>query len=389
MDSGRAFWRVALAYAAGIVAGVGVAVFAAETGAPDDVYVMLAVLLVVMAALVGGTGPAVIVAITVVLGDDLVLSGRLPPLEQWKNEIAFGTIAVTVGLLVSAKRKQQMKAEQLARRERELQTERAAILATISHDVKNPLAVILGSARAAIQDDGRKDVGRLFRRIESAALQAASLVDQLSDLESLDTNRIELECCCRDIRRTVEAAKDQMEAVVRGHILRYAAPTTPVIVDYDERRIQRVLQNLIGNAIKYSPDGGDIDIDIHVDSGNAAVSIRDRGIGIPEAERGRVFDRGYRANGVGAIPGTGLGLYISSEIVRRHAGSIGCRAADGPGTVFEIRLPLACLREATELGQQSPGDRSGLAAADRPVIHRHDRHQLAGGAREERLVRVE
>jgi signal transduction histidine kinase len=165
MDSGRSFWRVALAYAAGIIAGVAVAVFAAKTGTPDDVYVMLAVLLVVMAALLGGTGPAVTVAITVVLGDDLVLSGRLPPLEQWKNEIAFGTIAVTVGLLVSAKRKQQMKAEQLARRERELRSERAAILATISHDVKNPLAVILGSARAAIRDDARRDVGRLFRRI--------------------------------------------------------------------------------------------------------------------------------------------------------------------------------------------------------------------------------
>jgi len=384
----RRAWRIVLAYTAGIVAGVAVAVFASATGASDNVYVMFAVLLVVMAALLGGTGPAVAVAITVVVGDDLVLSGRLPPLEQWKDEVIFGTIAITVGLLVSAKRKQQIKAEDLARRERQLRTERAAILATISHDVKNPLAVILGSARAASRASGG-DNPRVFQRIESAALQAASLVDQLSDLHSLDGSGIALECRPADLRRTVEAAKDQMEAIARGHALRYTGSRESVMVDYDERRIQRVLQNLISNAIKYSPDGGDIDINIHADGSDAAISIRDHGIGIPEADRGHVFERGYRANTVGAIPGTGLGLFISSEIVKRHGGSIGCRAADGRGTVFEVRLPLARIHGAAERVQELPGYRAGPAAADRAVVHRDDRNQFPRRAREERLVRSE
>jgi signal transduction histidine kinase len=341
-----------------------------------------------MAALLGGAGPAVTVAITAVVGDDLVLSGRLPPLEQWKDEVIFGTIAITVGLLVSAKRKQQMKAEDLARRERQLRTERASILATISHDVRNPLAVILGSARAAIRDRGG-DNPRVFQRIESAALQAASLVDQLSDLHSLDGSGIALECRPADLRRTVEAAKDQMEAIARGHALRYAAPSESVMVDYDERRIQRVLQNLIGNAIKYSPDGGDIDINVRADGGNAAISIRDRGIGIPEAERGRVFERGYRANSVGDIPGTGLGLFISSQIVKRHGGSLACRAADGRGTVFEVCLPLARISGAAERVQELPGHWSGPAIADHAVVHRDDRNQFPRRAREKRLVRSE
>jgi signal transduction histidine kinase len=385
----RRAWRIVLAYTAGVVAGVAVAVFASATGAADNVYVMFAVLLVVMAALLGGTGPAITVAITAVVGDDLVLSGRLPPLEQWKDEVIFGTIAITVGVLVSAKRKQQLKAEDLARRERELRTERAAILATISHDVRNPLAVILGSARVALRERGADNNPRVFQRIESAALQAASLVDQLSDLHSLDGSGIALECRPADLRRTVEAAKDQMEAIARGHVLRYTAPSDSVMVDYDERRIQRVLQNLISNAIKYSPNGGDIDINVRPDGGNAAISIRDRGIGVPEAERGRVFERGYRANSVGAIPGTGLGLFISSEIVKRHGGSIACRAADGPGTVFEVRLPLARIRGAAERVQQLPGHRAGPAVTDRAVVHRDDRHELPRRAREERLVRSE
>jgi signal transduction histidine kinase len=382
-------WRNVVAYAAGVVGGVAVAVFASLAGASDNVYVMFAVLLVVMAALLGGTGPAITVAITAVVGDDLVLSGRLPPLEQWKDEVIFGTIAITVGLLVSAKRKQQMKAEHLARRERELRTERAAILATISHDVKNPLAVILGSARAASRERGNHNP-RVFQRIESAALQAASLVDQLSDLHSIEGSGIPLEVRPADLRRTVEAAKDQMEAIARGHVLRYTAPSDAVIVDYDERRIQRVLQNLIGNAIKYSPDGGEIDINIRAVGGTAAISIRDHGIGVPEADRSRVFERGYRAaNSVGAIPGTGLGLFISSEIVKRHGGAIGCYAADGRGTVFEVRLPLARIRGTAERVQQLPGHRPGPAVADRAIVHRDDRDQLARGAREERLVRSE
>jgi signal transduction histidine kinase len=382
----RSLWRVLFAYAAGVVTGVAVAVFASATGAPDNIYVMFAVLLVVMAALLGGTGPAITVAITAVVGDDLVLSGRLPPLEQWKDEVIFGTIAITVGLLVSAKRKQQIKAEDLARRERELRTERAAILATISHDVKNPLAVILGSARIASRDRAG-DNTRVFQRIESAALQAASLVDQLSDLHSIDGSGIALECQPADLRRTVEAAKDQMEAIARGHVLRYTAPSESVLVDYDERRIQRVLQNLIGNAIKYSPDGGEINITVRSDSGTAAIAIRDHGIGVPEADRGRVFERGYRANSVGGIPGTGLGLFISSEIVKRHGGSIECRAADGRGTVFEVRLPLARIRGAAERVQQLPSHRTGPAVGDRAIVHGDDWDQLPRRAGEKRLVR--
>src|SRR5436190_11674871 len=127
-----------LAYLASILAGCALAVLSTHYAARDNVYVMFAVLLVVAAAFAGGMGPAIAVAVTVVIGDDLVLSGRLPPLDQWRDEVVFGTVAVTVGLLVAAKRRQQLQAEHLAEREHTLRTERDAILAAISHDVRNP-----------------------------------------------------------------------------------------------------------------------------------------------------------------------------------------------------------------------------------------------------------
>ena len=384
------FLRIALAYLSGIVAGGTLAVLAAHFAARDNVYVMFAVLLVVASALIAGTGPAVAVAVTAVVGDDLVLSGRLPPLDQWRDELIFGTIAVVVGLLVAAKRKQQLAAKRLAERERALRTERDAILAAISHDVKNPLAVIIGSARRGIASGAAADVHRLFARIDSAAIQASHLIDEIVDLRSLDGNQIDFDLQRRDLRRTVEAAIDQMEAVSRGHRMRFVAfPDAPVLSDYDDRRLQRVFQNLIGNAIKYSPNGGDIEIELRVTGDTARVTVRDHGIGIPADERPRIFEPGFRARDARAMPGSGLGLFISAQIVKRHGGTITCLPAVGGGTSFEVRLPLVGVGAAPKPLEELPGDRAGHAPADGPVVDGDDRHHLARGTREERLVRAE
>jgi signal transduction histidine kinase len=382
--------RDIVSYAASVLAGATLAILAASFGAPDNVYVMFAVLLVVSTALASGTGPALAAAVTAVFGDDLLLRGRLPPLEQWKDLSVFAIVAIIVGWLVARARAQQLEAEGLADREHQLRAERDAILASISHDVKNPLAVIIGSARRGIADGETKgDVARLFRRIDSAAQQAAHLIDALSDLHALDGNQVELDLRCGDLRRTTEAAIDQMEALAQNHTFRYSAPGSPVITEYDERRIQRLLQNRIENAIKYSPDGGPIEIEVRASSTEARILVRDHGIGIPAAARPYVFERGFRARTVGAIPGTGLGLFISAEIVKRHHGTIGCFAPPDGGTLVTLQLPLARVGQGTEGVQQLPGHRTGLAGANRAVVDRDDRDGLARRARQERFVGAE
>jgi signal transduction histidine kinase len=379
--------RVIISYVASVIAGAALAIVAASYGTRDNVYVMFAVLLVVSVALTSGTGPALAAAITAVAGDDLLLTGRLPPPEQWKDLTVFAIVAMVVGWLVSRTRRQQLEAVGQAERERHLRTERDAILAAISHDVKNPLAVIVGTVHRAMADGATNgDVRRLFRRIDSAAQQATHLIDALSDLHSLDGDEIEIDLRRGDVQRTAKAAIDQMEALAQNHTFRYSAPPGPVLVDYDERRIQRVLQNLIGNAIKYSPDGGAIEIDIRTSPTDARIAIRDHGIGIPAEARPHVFERGFRAPTVGAIPGTGLGLFISAEIMKRHGGTIACLAPADGGTLFELCLPLARFGHAAEGVQQLPGHRAGLAAADRTVVDRDDRHSLTRRTGEERFV---
>ena len=381
--------RIATVYLGAIVAGGALAVLANYYSARDNVYVMFSVLLVVAAALVGGTGPAMVVAVTVVIGDDLVLSGRLPPLEQWRDEVVFGTIAITVGLLVAAKRKQQLKAEQLAARERTLRTERDTILAAISHDVRNPLAVIIGSARRAAAGGGAQDVQRVLKRIDSAAIQASQLIDLLTDLRSLEGDAMQLDLQRHDLRRTLEMAIEQMEGVVRNHRLRCSTPASSVEAVYDEGRMQRVFQNLIGNAIKYSPEGGDVEVRLETAADLARITVRDHGIGIPEAERELIFERGYRAQGTNGIPGSGLGLFISAEIVKRHRGRIICEAAPGGGTIFEVRLPLIGVGTSAERVEQLPRGGPRPPAADAPLVDGDDRDELPRRAGEKRLVRAE
>src|SRR5581483_8260102 len=184
------------------------------------------------------------------------------------------------------------------------------------------------------------DLRRVLTRIDAAAMQAAHLIESLADLRSIDGNVVRLNTRRGDLRRTTEAAIDQMEVLARHRPLNYSAPAVPVVADFDEPRMQRVLQNLIGNAIKFSPDDQPIDIEISATPDAARIRVRDRGVGIPVDERPLIFDRGYRASSAASYPGTGLGLFISAEIVKRHGGAITCDGAPGGGTLMEVRLPL-------------------------------------------------
>jgi signal transduction histidine kinase len=119
-------------------------------------------------------------------------------------------------------------------------------------------------------------------------------------------------------------------------------PSLPLSLDV--RRMEQVFSNVIGNAIKYSPDEGDIEIAIREARGaqEVVISIRDHGIGIPLHEQGRIFGRFARASNSGArkIGGTGLGLYLCRELVERHAGRIWFESVQGQGSTFFIALPF-------------------------------------------------
>ena len=129
------------------------------------------------------------------------------------------------------------------------------------------------------------------------------------------------------------------------HSIRAETSTERLIGAWDAARLERVVQNLLGNAIKYSPEGGEVVVTIarqeDAAGARAVLAVRDQGVGIPPTDRPHVFDRFHRAeNVVGRIAGTGIGLASARQIVEQHGGTISVQSALGRGSTFTVRLPL-------------------------------------------------
>ncbi|MGH9349315.1 MAG: sensor histidine kinase [Vicinamibacterales bacterium] len=178
--------------------------------------------------------------------------------------------------------------------------------------------------------------------METAATRATSLVRALADVKSIDEDALSLNLRHIDLCEIVEPIVRMLDRASERHPIVLAVETPPVIVSGDGERLGRVVENLITNAIKYSPGGGAIEVRLRRDNEFAVLTVADSGIGIPAHARERVFDIGFRtAEAARVAPGMGLGLHIAAEVVRRHGGRIEAEARDTGGAVFSVRLPIA------------------------------------------------
>jgi signal transduction histidine kinase len=226
--------------------------------------------------------------------------------------------------------------------------ERDQLVATVTHDLATPLTAIRGTIQFMRKHPSMSavDVPRLLVRIETAAARATSLVRTLRDVRSLEEAALNLNMQRVDLREIVEPTVRMLDRLSDRHPIALMMSDSPLILDCDVERVGRIVENLVTNAVKYSPDGGPVVVSLIQQDRFALVQVEDTGIGIPVPDRGRLFELGYRAeNAARVAPGLGLGLYIASEIVRRHGGTIEATARDGGGSVFSVRLPLvdSCL----------------------------------------------
>ena len=133
-----------------------------------------------------------------------------------------------------------------------------------------------------------------------------------------------------------------MRPVLEHHTIELICPNEPVRIDGDALRLEQVIQNLVQNAAKYSPDGGSISLIVERQVEHGTITVTDHGIGIPEQARPHVFQRFYRAEGVAStkISGMGIGLFVVHEIVTRHGGWVEVTSSEGVGSTFVVFLPL-------------------------------------------------
>lgn len=225
---------------------------------------------------------------------------------------------------------------------------RDGFLAVAAHELRNPLTAIKGFAWMLVQQFARPEWDRdrviaQARRLQERIGHLEALVDDLFDVAQLERGhldlhpeRVELVTLVRDVLAACEDARER----TAGHTL-VLAEDGPLWLEADPHRLEQVVTNLVANALKYSPDGGEVRCAVGRDGAWAVLAVRDRGIGIPLAEQGALFRPFARvADPAHAIRGLGLGLYITRTLVERHGGTIALRSAPGEGTEVTVRLPL-------------------------------------------------
>ena len=238
---------------------------------------------------------------------------------------------------------------------RQLERIRSDFVANVSHELRTPLTSIQGYAETLLNGEFDSPIGsgldttekkrreEFLIKILNHAARLSRLVADLLELSRLESGDVELKRAPCPLNAFHETILDVFEPVLEesGVVLTWSTPETLPQVNVDKQLFMQVFVNLIDNAIKYTPDGGTIEVSAEVSGAELIVHVKDTGIGIPSESQSRVFERFYRVDKGRAreMGGTGLGLAITKHIVLRHGGRIWLESTLGQGTVFRVALP--------------------------------------------------
>jgi CheY-like chemotaxis protein len=215
------------------------------------------------------------------------------------------------------------------------------LFATVVHELRTPLTVMRGQTQLARRYIGQ-DPAREREAIDCAIGQMdrmARMISQLLNQSRLSSNALSLNVVTFDL---VDAVASAITRHDYGHTARIAfeRPRAAIAVRGDPERIAEILDNLVDNAIKYSPAGASIEISLTVQGTEVYVRMTDHGVGVPPSERSMLFTPFYRTSRTSHVPGTGLGLHISQQLAKRHGGRLWLEASSDAGSVFVLALPL-------------------------------------------------
>ena len=218
------------------------------------------------------------------------------------------------------------------------------LVADVSHELKTPITSIMGYADTLLEGEYDKETQEKFLNvIASEARRMARLVTDLLTLSRYDSNKNKIKKEAFDLGELVKKCQDKLaiEIKKKKHKVNcfVTADVPPVLADKDD--IERVVLNILSNSIKYTPDNGEIKIYVGFVYNDAYIKIFDNGIGIPEEDLGRIFERFYRVDKARTreMGGTGLGLSIAKEILDKNGGSIDIKSVVGQGTEVVVRIP--------------------------------------------------
>ncbi|HLA45762.1 MAG TPA: HAMP domain-containing sensor histidine kinase, partial [Aggregatilineales bacterium] len=230
--------------------------------------------------------------------------------------------------------------------ERQLNRSRSELLHVLSHDLGNTLSQALGYTDLLLTDTDEKDqIGIFVRRVYDALVQGKSLIRDVVEIEYAETQGVRLD-------KPFDIAT-LMEQVVQGLIVvaELKEQSLTYELSHDPQRplignrslVRQALENLVSNAIKYTPDGGQVLVRLDTNGAGVKISVSDNGIGIPADEQANIWERFYRVKSMETegIQGTGLGLNLVRSVIESHDGRVSVESAPGRGSIFRVWLPYA------------------------------------------------
>lgn len=230
--------------------------------------------------------------------------------------------------------------------ERELDRLKSDFVATVSHELRTPLTSMMGFLEMIRDGEAGEltaDQQRFLAIVYRSSERLQRLVGDLLFVARLDANGLQLQFGEVQLDEIVDEVVESMAALARARALELSVDIQPLpVLRGDGNRIEQVVTNLLSNAIKFTPAGGRVAVRTFVEDGQAVLEVEDSGIGIPDDEQERLFERFFRSTTATAqaIPGTGLGLVIAKAITEAHGGRIGVHSEAGAGACFRVELPL-------------------------------------------------
>ncbi len=221
------------------------------------------------------------------------------------------------------------------------QQAKSELISIVSHELRTPLSSVLGFTRLLLERDFDEDERRRYLGIiDAEARRLASLAEDFLDVRLLEEGKFELVTTTLDATSLVH----EQVALFFGHggeqSVQVSVPDEPLWIEADRDRLSQVIGNLLANAIKYSPDGGQVEVRAESVGDDVRIVVRDQGIGISPEDQAHIFTKFFRGRAAATgIPGTGLGLAVARQIVEAHGGVIGFASEEGRGTTFWVELP--------------------------------------------------
>lgn len=273
-------------------------------------------------------------------GSKKFISLTVSPIKNSKGKIIGASkVARDISVRLETERERDLYTKRL----QELNKYKDEFMVMTSHELKTPLTVIMANLHVLSEVMAEEDYNTVFIKNSVRQVEKLSdLVNDLLDVSKIVAGKLALNFTLFDLRDLVYEVVNNLQQITKSHTIVFNKNTNILMVNADRERIGQVIINILGNAIKYSRKQGKIVVNAFEKEGDVEVNVTDQGIGIPPKDITNIFLRFYRVSGsASSFSGSGIGLYISSEIIKGHSGKIWAESKVGKGSVFHFSLPVA------------------------------------------------